>query len=156
MSDAGVLPHASGEQVSENPSQSLLERLFSRKAAAMLWRNTVVSCLVFGVSITLLWVLVEFFGFQQVVAAGIGFVVANSLHYALGRTWIFRGTDRAIASGYVYFLANGGLGLAVTVGLFAALLRYTPMNYLVARVLVSVLAGLVMFALNAVLNFRRL
>lgn len=122
----------------------------------MLWRNTVVSCLVFGVSIASLWVLVEFLGMKEVVAAAIGFVAANSLHYALGRSWIFRGTDRAIASGYVYFLASGGLGLAVTVGLFAALLRYTPMNYLVARALVSVFAGLIMFALNALLNFRRL
>ena len=30
------------------------------------------------------------------------------------------------------------------------------MNYLVARVVVSVFAGLAMFVLNAVLNFKRL
>lgn len=156
MSDVGFLPQGSGEEVSRHPRSSLFARLFSRKAAVMLWRNTVVSCLVFGVSIASLWVLVEFLGMKEVVAAAIGFVAANSLHYALGRSWIFRGTDRAIASGYVYFLASGGLGLAVTVGLFAALLRYTPMNYLVARALVSVFAGLIMFALNALLNFRRL
>ncbi|WP_088182613.1 GtrA family protein [Sphingobium sp. Z007] len=153
MFDVMVAPDGDGRA----PARSdLLSRLFSRKAAAMLVRNTIVSCFVFGVSIAMLWVLVEFFGVRQVVAAGIGFVAANSLHYALGRSWIFRGTDRAVASGYVYFLATGGLGLAVTMGLYALLLHYTPIHYLVARILVSVIAGLVMFAFNALLNFRRL
>jgi len=37
-----------------------------------------------------------------------------------------------------------------------ALLReYSPINLYVARILVSVIAGLVMFVLNAVWNFRR-
>ena len=122
----------------------------------MLGRNTVVSCLVFAISFGLLWLFVEWFGMNELLAAAIGFVVANTMHYALGRTWIFRGTDRAVASGYVYFLASGGLGLGVTMLLYAALLHLSPINYLVARVLVSVFAGLAMFALNATLNFRRL
>ena len=157
MSDTGAAAVcAEGDGAWSQGRQSVFARLFSRKAATMLWRNTVVSCLVFGVSVTLLWALVEFFAMKEVMAAAIGFIAANSLHYALGRTWIFRGTDRAVASGYVYFLANGGLGLAVTVSLYAMLLRYTPINYLLGRVLVSVVAGLAMFALNALLNFRRL
>ena len=39
--------------------------------------------------------------------------------------------------------------------LFAALLKWTAIHYLVARVIVSVFAGLAMFVLNAVLNFRQ-
>ena len=156
MNEAGIVAHEKGDAPWQNPRNNLVSRLFSRKAAAMLGRNTVVSCLVFGVSIALLWMLVEFLGVDAVVAAAIGFIAANSLHYAMGRIWIFRGTQRAIASGYIYFLASGGLGLAVTVGLYAALLHYTPLDYLFARVLVSVFAGLVMFVFNATLNFGRL
>jgi hypothetical protein len=55
----------------------------------------------------------------------------------------------------VLFLLNAGVGLAVTMVLYALLLAYTPLDYLVARVIVSVFAGLVVFVLNAVLNFRR-
>ena len=40
--------------------------------------------------------------------------------------------------------------------LYAAFLRYVPLNYLVSRIIVSVFAGLAVFVLNAVLNFRRL
>ena len=87
--------------------------------------------------------------------AAIGFLTSNSLHYALGRSWIFRGTDRAIGSGYLIFLVNAGVGMAITILLFAALLKWTAIHYLVARVIVSVFAGLAMFVLNAVLNFRQ-
>lgn len=122
----------------------------------MLARNTVVSCGIFAFDLALLWLLVEQAGMGKVAAAVVAFVIANSLHYGFGRSWIFRGTDRAFASGYFYFLVNAGIGLIITISLFAAMIRWTPINYLVARVLVSVIAGLTVFILNAVLNFRRL
>ena len=122
----------------------------------MLARNTVVSCGIFAFDIALLWLLVEQGGMGKVTAAVAAFIIANSLHYGFGRSWIFRGTDRAFASGYFYFLVNAGIGLAITISLFAAAIRWTSINYLVARVLVSVISGLTVFVLNAVLNFRRL
>jgi putative flippase GtrA len=128
----------------------------SRRAGQMLARNTIVSCGIFAFDIALLWLLVEQGGMGKVPAAVVAFIVANSLHYGFGRSWIFRGTDRAFASGYFYFLVNAGIGLAITITLFAAMIRWTPINYLVARVLVSVISGLTVFLLNAVLNFRRL
>lgn len=131
-------------------------RLFSRKAAAMLARNSVVSCACFAFDLVLLCALVRLARMGKIEAAALGFVAANTLHYVLGRSWIFRGTDRAVASGYVYFLANAVVGLTVTMTLYAAFLRYTPINYIVARVVVSVFAGLAVFVLNAVWNFRRL
>jgi len=133
----------------------LTRRLLSRHAANLLARNTIVSCGIFAFDIALLWGLVEL-GMGKIAAAALAFVVANSIHYVFGRGWIFKGTDRAVGAGYVYFLINAGIGLVITVSLFAALIHWTPINYLVARVLVSVVSGLTVFLLNAVLNFRRL
>jgi putative flippase GtrA len=144
------------ESLATGKPAGLLSRLLSRKAGAMLVRNTVVSCFAFGFDLALLWALVRWAGMGKLPAAAIGFVAANTLHYALGRSWIFRGTDRAVASGYVFFLINAAIGLAVTMVLYAAFLRFTSIDYLVARVIVSVFAGLAVFVLNAVLNFRRL
>ena len=122
----------------------------------MLARNTVVSCAVFAVDMVLLWVLVEQLGMNKLLAAAIGFIFANTAHYAIGRSWIFAGTDRGVAVGYVLFLMNSLVGLGLTLALYAALLSWTPINYLVARVIVSIFAGLIVFLLNAVVNFRRL
>jgi putative flippase GtrA len=132
------------------------ERLLSWNAAVLLGRNTVVSTLVFLLGLFLLWVLVEFADADKLWATAFTFLLANTLHYALGRTWIYRGTTRAVVPGYGFFLVNAVVGLAVTVALFDLAIRFTEVHYLVARVLVSVVAGLVMFLLNAVLNFRRL
>lgn len=142
------------EDRSENEPR-LLSRLLSPRVGAMLWRNTVVSCSVFVLGLGVLYALVQWAGFPEVPAAGIGFLAANTLHYVLGRAWIFRGTDRGRVSGFALFLINAGVGLAVTMTLYAALLELSSLNYLAARVIVSVFAGLVVFLLNAVFNFRR-
>jgi putative flippase GtrA len=134
----------------------LLRRIASRRAAILLWRNTAVSSATFLFGLTAMWVLVEMMGANKVFAAAISFLAATSLHYVFGRHWIFRGTDRTTAAGYGYFLINAGIGLSVTVSLFAALVSWTSMSYLVARIIVSAFAGLVMFLLNAMLNFKQL
>ena len=142
--------------VDELPAErGLARRLFSRNTAVLFARNTLVSCLVFGFGLALLWALVERLDMDKIAAAAVAFLAANSLHFAFGYGWIYRGTERRLAPGYGYFLVNAGIGFVITMALFAALLRWTPINYLVARILVSVVAGLAMFVLNAVLNFKR-
>lgn len=121
----------------------------------MLVRNTVVSTGMFAVGLGILWLLVEQAGTDTVLATGVSFIAANSLHYVLGRTWIFRGTDRAIGTGWLLFIGSGIFGLTLTIALMAALLEYTAINYLIARILVSIIAGLMMFVFNAVVNFRK-
>ena len=134
--------------------QSLTNRLISRRAAALLVRNSVVSVFVFAFDIALLFLLVERGGIETLTATTLAFIAANSLHYAVARLWIFAGTERHLGSGYVFFLTNALVGWLVTISLLALLLQFTPMHYLVARVLVSVFAGLAVFVLNAVFNFR--
>ena len=140
----------------ERNLSALAKRLWSRHAAVLLARNTVVSCLVFAIGLAVLWALVELWGVNKLVAAAVGFLISNSIHYAFGRAWIYRGTERRVAPGYAFFLLNAGIGLVITIALFAAFLRWTSIHYLVARIVVSVFAGLAMFLLNAMLNFKRL
>ena len=133
----------------------MLKRFFTRRAGGMLWRNTVVSTGVFLVGLGVLWLLVEKASVDPVIATGISFLIANSIHYIFGRTWIFAGSQRKLSTGYLLFLVNAVVGLIVTVGLFWVLTHWTPMNYLVARMVVSVFAGLAVFILNAAFNFRQ-
>ena len=124
--------------------------------AGMLARNTVVGTAVFTVDLLLLWILVEVLGMSKLMAAAIGFLAASSLHYVAGRSWIFKGSSRHVLSGYFYFLISAGVGLAITLLMFAAFIRWTTINYLIARVIVSLFAGFATFLLNAVFNFRRI
>jgi putative flippase GtrA len=137
----------------DSPKRSLLARLLSLRVAAQLGRNTVVSCGTFLFDLLLLWALVEWLDMDKVLAAALAFVVAVSIHYVFCRIWIFPGSDRAMASGYAYFLINALVGLVVTIALFWAFLAI-GIHYLPGRVIASVFAGLAQFLLNAVLNFR--
>ena len=133
----------------------LVDRLLSRRGAILLFRNTVVSTGVFLLGLGLLWLLVEEVGMAKVPAAALSFLAANTVHYLFGRAWIYRGSDRKVVAGYAYFLVNALVGLGVTLLLFAAFLAL-GMHYIPARIVTSVFAGLVLFVLNAVLNFRSL
>jgi putative flippase GtrA len=140
---------------SEQRRTRLLDRLLSRRGAVLLWRNTVVSIGVFTFGLGVLWLLVEQGGMAKLPAAALSFIAANTLHYVFGRTWIYRGTDRRVVAGYAYFILNALVGLVVTLALFAGFLAL-GMHYIPARIVTSVFAGLVLFVLNAVLNFRSL
>jgi putative flippase GtrA len=135
--------------------ERLFHRLWSRRGATLLYRNTVVSIGVFAFGLALLWVLVEEFGVAKLPAAAVSFLAANTMHYAFGRAWIYSGTRRKLAAGYAYFIVNALFGLIVTLLLFSGFMAL-GMNYLVARVVTSLFAGLALFLLNAVLNFRSL
>ena len=148
-------PHPGASSPRKPAAEPMLARFFKRRVGRMLVRNTVVSTGVFLVGLGVLWLMVEQAGVDPVLATGISFLIANSIHYIFGRTWIFAGSDRKLSTGYALFLMNAMVGLAVTVGLFWVLTEFTPMNYLVARVVVSVFAGLAVFALNATVNFRQ-
>jgi putative flippase GtrA len=131
----------------------LLQRLLTRRAAVLLGRNTLVSVLVFSVGLTVMWLLVERWAVGKLLAAGLSFLVANSIHYTFGHAWIYRGTERGLGKGYAYFLGNALVGLVITLAGFSLFLAMGA-HYLLARVIASVFAGLAMFALNAILNFR--
>lgn len=128
----------------------------ARRAWSLFWRNSVASLFSFAVDMALLWMLVEWAGWAKMPAAALGFLVAMTVHYALARIWVFRGADRGLAAGYLYFFLNQLVGLAITLGLFALLMAVTDLHYLVLRVLASLAAGLVAFTLNAVYNFKLL
>ena len=133
----------------------MLTRFFQRRVGGMLVRNTIVSTGVFLVGLGALWLMVERAHVEPVLATALSFLIANSIHYVFGRAWIFAGSERKLATGYALFLLNALVGLVVTAGLFWLLTEYAAMNYLVARVIVSVFAGLAVFALNATVNFRQ-
>jgi putative flippase GtrA len=121
----------------------------------MLARNTVVSIGVFAIGLAVLWLLVDRAGAPKTPSAAVSFLVSNTLHYVLGRSWIYRGTERPVASGFTYFLVNSGVGMVIALVLFAAMVAI-GVNYLIVRTVVTLVSGLVQFVLNAMFNFRAL
>lgn len=128
--------------------------LFSRHGAVLFLRNAVASTFCFLIDMALIWAMVSKLGVDKYVAVTIGFLTANALNYVLARLWVFKDSDRGLFSGYVLFLGNALIGLAIILGGFALLTGPIELHYLVARVVVSMCAGTIVFILNATLNFH--
>lgn len=141
--------------LSTSPSlSSWPARLRLGRAAILFGKNSLAGAVAFAFDIALLWLLVEQAGWRYLPAAALAFLVAVTLHYALARRYVFAESARGMASGYLYFLANAAIGLGVTLAAFALLVELFELHYLVARLISSVKAGVVVFVLNAVFNFR--
>jgi putative flippase GtrA len=131
-------------------------RAAKSRGAKMFGRNTIASFFAFALDIALLWLLVELAGIAYLPAAAIAFMAAMSMHYVVSRRWVFKASDRGMAAGYGYFLVNAGIGLVVTLAVFWSLISLLDFHYLVARVVASIVAGILVFFLNAVFNFKAL
>ena len=128
----------------------------ARHGTKLFVRNAVASIVAFAFDLALLWLLVQEVHVNDLIAVSVAFLLAMTLHYALSRIWVFRGTERGVASGYAYFFINAVIGLTLTLALFAVMTRLTGLHFLASRALASVVAGIVVFFLNAIFNFRQL
>jgi putative flippase GtrA len=131
-------------------------RLLNRRSSTLFMRNAAASSVSFLVDLALLWAMVSELGWNKLIAAAGAFVVANALHYLIARKWVFHESDQGMVAGYGWFLVNALAGLAIVMVLFALLSGPAGIPYLIARVFASLCAGIVVFALNAILNFRLL
>lgn len=84
----------------------------------------------------------------------VAFLIAVSINYALSRTHVFRGTQRSIHHGYLYFIGFALLGALAATGGTALLVTALGVQYLVARVLVAAVTGMANYLLNLHLNFK--
>jgi putative flippase GtrA len=138
----------------DRPAPVRAARLRLLPTLVLFAKNSAAGAVAFALDLALLWLLVERGGWAAMPAAAIAFIVAASLHYALARRFVFAGSTRGVASGYLFFLVNAGIGLVVTLGLFAMLIEWAGLPWMLARLLSSLKAGILGFTLNAVFNFR--
>jgi putative flippase GtrA len=132
------------------------KKVLHSRGAKLFGRNTIASIAAFAVDMALLGLLVELGGLPYMIAAAAAFVIAMSAQYGVSRVWVFKDSDRGLAKGYLYFAVNMGIGLAVTLAAFWLMLELLGIHYLLARAVASIVAGILVFFLNAIFNFREL
>ena len=130
--------------------------LIEPRGLRMFGRNTVASTIAFALDLAILWCLVELAGFPRVPAAVVAFIIPMIVFYVLERQWVFAGTQRGVAAGFVFFAVNVGIGFTVMLAVYWSLLLLTDIHYLIARIAGSIVNGIVMFVLNGVFNFKQL
>ncbi|KND51020.1 MAG: hypothetical protein AB202_01255 [Parcubacteria bacterium C7867-007] len=104
--------------------------------------------------LTLLYIATDIFGVPYYISTPIAFLIAVSINYLISRRFVFKGTERRIHHGYVYFITIAVVGSFATTALVTALVTLTGMYYLLARILVAFVIGIGNYLFNLYLNFR--
>ena len=120
------------------------------------FRNTAASMVTFTLDLVILWTLVEIVELPRVLAAAIAFIIPLVVFYFLQREWVFPQNDRSMGKGLALFALSVAVGFTAMLATFWALLELTELHYILARILASVVYGLLLFYLNGKFNFRDL
>lgn len=112
-----------------------------------------VSAIAFIINLSIYGSLIYYGHVYYLYAATIGFVIQNILDYISERIWVFNKTRVRPMRGYVR-----SLGVALTVLLIILALTYVGvhmllLNYLWARILAGVIAGIANFILDKKITF---
>lgn len=107
----------------------------------------------FAFDLLLLYIFTDVAKINYIVAAGAAFVVAVSLNYFLSRKYVFKGSARAVRSGYVNFLSIALVGLLLVIGGMYVLVSVFGFNYLVSRIGIAGLTGFWNYLINLFINF---
>ena len=108
----------------------------------------------FAFDLLLLSILTELLYVNPVLASGAAFIVAVSINYWISRTFVFKGTGRDAASGYVYFLMIAGTGLVFVMGTMFVLVSVLGFHPLLSRVSVAAVTGFWNYLTNLYFNFK--
>jgi putative flippase GtrA len=142
--------------ISFDAARKMAEAVAGGRVARMFGRHTVASSIAFALDLALLWSLVELLEVAHLPAGIIAFFVPLTLFYFLSREWVFPGSRRGVVKGYAYFVLNVGIGSVLMLATFWSLMVFAGLHYVVARILASFVAGIVVFLLNGIFNFRQL
>lgn len=117
-------------------------------------KYSVVGVATLSFDLLLLAALTQLLSIPYTISTPLAFLVAVSINYAISRTFVFRGTERTVHRGYIYFLCIAGAGaFVVTAGVYL-LVTYAHLYYLVARIAIAGFVGIANYLTNLHWNFR--
>ena len=117
-------------------------------------RYSTVGVSTFLFDLLLLGIFIDILSINYLVATGVAFLCAVSVNYAISRVWVFRGTERTLGRGYIYFIQIALLGAGVTVGVMWFITTFTALHYMLARIAVAGVVGMWNYTMNLFVNFR--
>lgn len=129
--------------------QALKSRAFRR-----FLKYTMVGGSTFLFDLLLIYLMTEYLGVPYWASTALGFLIAVSLNYFVSRRFVFKGTQRKIHHGYLYFIALAGGGALLVTAAVAGLVATFALHYLVARVLVACVMGMANYLFNLHFNFK--
>jgi len=117
-------------------------------------KYSLVGVSTFALDLLLLFVFVEFFSWNYLIAAGAAFCIAVSVNYVISRRFVFTGTSRPLGEGYVWFCIIAATGLATITFFMFVFVELFHWNYLLSRIVIAAMVGIWGYLMNLYFNFK--
>ncbi|TIH20135.1 GtrA family protein [Marinifilum sp. JC120] len=117
-------------------------------------RYTCVGGGTFLFDLAMLYLFTDKLDWAPVFAAGLAFFIAVSINYLISRKLVFKGTTREFKQGYLGFILIAGTGLVVVTGGMFVMVDILKWQYVVSRILVSLITGMWNYLFNLYVNFK--
>jgi len=118
------------------------------------FRYAAVGGSTFLFDLLLLWIQIEKLHIYYLHAAVSSFLVAVSVNYFLSRRLVFKGSQRRLSTGYLYFLKTAAAGALATGFLMWLFCTATHGSYLLIRIIIAAILGMGNYLIHLYLNFR--
>lgn len=117
-------------------------------------RYSIIGVSTFLLDLLLLWIFTEVLGFSYLVVVPTAFFFVASLNYFISRHKVFKGTERGVKEGYLYFFLIILSGSLVMVFLMYFMVDILYIDVFISRVIVAGFVGVYNFSMNDKFNFK--
>jgi len=130
---------------------ALINRFFLFKKYPVL--KQVVKFGIVGVSniiadVAVYWLFTRFVHLYYILASIISFLAANVWSYFWNRRWTFRDNSRAVIRQYLKFLTANIVAILLDIGILFILVNFLRLDDILAKIIASIVVGLINFTLN--------
>jgi len=109
----------------------------------------------FAIDLILLAFFVEILHWNYIVGTVAGFLLSTLVHYLFLRKTAFRSSRRSHTKAYGVFAAIMSISLAMVTGLMYLAVTILSYNYLISRIAIAGLVGIVNFFLHRKITFGK-
>lgn len=118
-------------------------------------KYTVSGVLTFLIDLLILWFMSDVLQINYLLSASVGFGIGITINYFIARNWAFKGTERNLLQGYLYFLVIAIIGLILVNILMYWFVEGLNLDKIISRVIIAGLVGIWNFFLNSIFNFKK-
>jgi len=117
-------------------------------------KYVVIGVSTFIFDLILLYICTDILKINYILATGIAFTIAISVNYFFSRHFVFKGTLRAIHTGYFAFMAIASIGVGIAMLGMAILVGVFHFEFLDSRIIIAAIVGIWNYLINLFVNFK--
>lgn len=117
-------------------------------------KYVIVGVSTFIFDLLLLYIFIDIFLWNYVIATGVAFTVAISVNYFFSRRYVFKETLRSFYAGYVAFMVIASIGIGIAMLGMVLMVGVFHFHLLDSRIIIAGVVGIWNYLINLYFNFK--